>query len=100
MWGANNWKLCFREISIQRMTWKCSLNILETLETFMKNRFEILFHQKQELMGTVFEISYMYTCEHRLKLLWDFFGNIIENICGIKLENGCRHATPVPLVPE
>jgi hypothetical protein len=61
------------------MTLKYSLNILETLETFMKNRFEILFHQKQELMGTVFGISYMNTCEHKLKLLWDLFGNIIEN---------------------
>jgi hypothetical protein len=45
----------------------------------MKNRFEVLFHQKQELMGTVFGISYMETCAHKLKLLWDFFGNIIEN---------------------
>jgi hypothetical protein len=61
------------------MTWKYSLNILETLETFMKNRFEILFHQKQELKRTVFGISCMDTCEHKLKLLWDFVGNIIEN---------------------
>jgi hypothetical protein len=61
------------------MTSKYSLNIMETLETFMKNRFEILFHQKQELMGTVFGISCMDTCERKLKLLWDFFGNIIEN---------------------
>jgi hypothetical protein len=45
----------------------------------MKNRFEILFHQKQELMGIVFGIMYMDTCAYKLKLLWDFFGNIIEN---------------------
>ncbi len=45
----------------------------------MENRFEILFHQKQELMGTVIGISYMDTCEHKTKLLWDFFGNNIEN---------------------
>jgi hypothetical protein len=57
VWGANKLKLCFGEIWIQRMTWKYSLNTLETLETFMKNPFEILTHQKQELMGTVFGIS-------------------------------------------
>jgi hypothetical protein len=65
----------------------------------MKNRFGILFHQKQELMGTVFGISYMDTCEHKLKLLSDFFGNIIENkkpFMELNWKTVGRHATPVP----